>query len=226
MLILASASPRRHELLTQAGLDFTWEAPNVLEDLRSGEAAAVYVARLAVEKANAVRLKHAAEDTPSDPLYVLGADTCVLAAHGEILGKPADEADARRMLGLLAGRTHQVLTGVAVVTAGGVVSDVEITQVTFDLIDEAELTHYLATGEPLDKAGAYGIQGYAARWIPRIEGCFFNVMGLPIARTIALLAQARSTASAGRTGNSSDAEDSRNKSLLTALLSPGASQDS
>jgi septum formation protein len=95
------------------------------------------------------------------------------------------------MLEMLAGRTHQVLTGIAVVSAAGVVSDVEITQVFFDLIDEQELVRYLTSGEPLDKAGAYGIQGYAARWIPRIEGCFFNVMGLPLSRTMALLTKAR-----------------------------------
>jgi septum formation protein len=95
------------------------------------------------------------------------------------------------MLEALSGRTHQVLTGVAAVSRNHTVSDVEITQVSFDLINEAEMIHYLASGEPLDKAGAYGIQGYAARWIPRIEGCYFNVVGLPLARTIALLAQLR-----------------------------------
>jgi septum formation protein len=121
---------------------------------------------------------------------VLGADTTVVH-DGAIMGKPADQADARRMLESLSGRTHQVLTGIAAVSHFGVVSDVEITQVFFDLIGEQELVRYLASGEPLDKAGAYGIQGYAARWIPRIEGCFFNVMGLPLARTMALLAKAR-----------------------------------
>jgi septum formation protein len=95
------------------------------------------------------------------------------------------------MLELLAGRTHQVLTGIAAVSRTGMVSEVEITQVFFDLIDDEELVHYLMSGEPMDKAGAYGIQGYAARWIPRIEGCYFNVMGLPISRTIALLARAQ-----------------------------------
>ena len=95
------------------------------------------------------------------------------------------------MLELLRGRTHAVLTGLAAVTAGKTVRDVEITQVTFNQINDAEIAQYIASGEPLDKAGAYAIQGYAARWIPRIEGCYFNVVGLPIARTIALLAEAQ-----------------------------------
>jgi len=107
------------------------------------------------------------------------------------MGKPGTTIEARRMLEKLAGRTHQVLTGIAAVTRKGVVSEVEITQVFFDLINEEELLRYLESGEPLDKAGAYGIQGYAARWIPRIEGCFFNVVGLPLSRTLQLLARAR-----------------------------------
>ena len=105
-------------------------------------------------------------------------------------------ADARRMLELLSGRTHAVLTGLAVVTGRKVARDLEITQVTFNCIDAAELAQYIASGEPLDKAGAYAIQGYAARWIPRIEGCYFNVVGLPIARTIALLAEAQTESAA------------------------------
>jgi len=95
------------------------------------------------------------------------------------------------MLQLLSGRTHAVLTGLAVVKADKVVRDLEITQVTFNCIEDSEIAQYIASGEPLDKAGAYAIQGYAARWIPRIEGCYFNVMGLPIARTVALLAEAQ-----------------------------------
>jgi septum formation protein len=100
-------------------------------------------------------------------------------------------ADARRMLELLSGRTHAVLTGLAVVTGGKIIRGVEITQVTFNCLEDAEIAQYIASGEPMDKAGAYAIQGFAARWIPRIEGCFFNVVGLPIARTIALLAEAQ-----------------------------------
>jgi septum formation protein len=190
MLILASSSPRRRELLTVARLDFTVDAADIDERMQPGEAPAKYVQRLAVEKAQAVWERNAAKDDTDDPLIVLGADTTVVL-DGEMMGKPVDQMDARRMLEALAGRTHQVLTGIAAVTSAGVVSEVEITQVFFDLIDDAELVQYLASGEPLDKAGAYGIQGYAARWIPRIEGCYFNVVGLPLARTIELLAKAR-----------------------------------
>ena len=215
MLILASASPRRRELLTQAGLEFTVESPNIPELPEAGEDAATFVLRLAEAKAQAVWSRHSELQSKErgsateladagaldnlgdldDPLIILGADTCVLC-QGEILGKPQDQAEARSMLELLSGRTHQVLTGVAVITAHESFADVVITQVTFNRIEETELVHYLSTGEPLDKAGAYGIQGYAARWIPRIEGDYFNIVGLPIARTISLLAEAR--AAAGR----------------------------
>jgi septum formation protein len=188
MIILASSSPRRRELLTQAGLIFTVQSADIDESIQPDEPAAKYVQRLAVEKAHAVLATHHEEEADGDSLIVLGADTCVLL-NGEILGKPTDQADARRMLELLSGRTHQVLTGVAAASRTATVSDVEVTQVSFDLISEPEMVHYLATGEPLDKAGAYGIQGYAARWIPRIEGCYFNVVGLPLSRTIALLAE-------------------------------------
>jgi septum formation protein len=190
MLILASSSPRRRQLLKQAGLDFTVESAAIDERLQPDETPAKYVQRLAVEKAQAVWERHRNDDDASDPTLVLGADTAVVC-DGQVLGKPADQADARWMLELLAGRTHQVLTGIAAVSARGLVSEVEITQVFFDLIDEEELIHYLMSGEPMDKAGAYGIQGYAARWIPRIEGCYFNVMGLPLARTMELLARAQ-----------------------------------
>ena len=193
MLILASASPRRHELLAQAGLKFKIAAANLNEDLLENEPAAAYVQRLAEEKAQAVWNAHESLDTPEDPLVVLGADTCVVA-DGHILGKPTDTADARRMLTLLSGRTHAVLTGIAVVTSTKVLRDLDITQVTFNCVTDSEIAQYIVSGEPLDKAGAYAIQGYAARWIPRIEGCYFNVVGLPIARTIALLAEAESGA--------------------------------
>jgi septum formation protein len=191
MLILASASPRRRELLSQAGLTFTVAAANINEDLLPNEAAAAYVQRLAEEKAQVVWNANQLRDVEDDALVVLGADTSVVV-EGQILGKPSDAADARKMLELLSGRTHAVLTGLAVITARGIVRDVEVTQVTFNQLDDSEIAQYIAGGEPLDKAGAYAIQGYAARWIPRIEGCYFNVMGLPIARTIALLAEAES----------------------------------
>jgi septum formation protein len=188
MLILASASPRRHELLSQAGLKFTVVASNINEDRLPNEAAAAYVQRLAEEKAQAVWNLNKSLETQDDPLVVLGADTCVVC-DGNILGKPVDSADARRMLELLSGRTHVVMTGLAAVTEQKIARDVEITQVTFNQLTDQEIAQYIVSGEPTDKAGAYAIQGYAARWIPRIEGCYFNVVGLPIARTVALLAQ-------------------------------------
>lgn len=189
MLILASASPRRRELLALVGVPFSAESANLNEELLPNEAAAAYVQRLAEEKGLAVWTLHKAADTEADPLVVLGADTCVVC-DGKILGKPADSADARHMLEMLSGRTHAVLTGLAVVTRKGVSRAVEVTQVTFNVITDAEIAQYIATGEPLDKAGAYAIQGGAARWIPRIEGCYFNVVGLPVSRTASLLAEA------------------------------------
>jgi len=188
MLILASNSPRRSELLSQAGLDFIVEAASICEDREPGEPPAQYVQRLAIQKAKAVWDRHRWE-LNAGSIVTLGADTIVLAEQ-EVFGKPSGVDDARRMLERLSGRVHQVMTGVAVVTRDATVSDIEITEVFFDTIGERELNRYLATGEPLDKAGAYGIQGFAARWIPRIEGCYFNVVGLPIARTMALLARA------------------------------------
>jgi septum formation protein len=182
-LILASASPRRRELLTQAGYIFDIEAADIDETPRANEPPSAYVERLAAEKANAILEKHAEFH---GKLVVLGADTTVVC-DGEILGKPTGGEDAKRMLRRLSGRTHQVLTGIAAATRQGVVSAVESTEVVFSNIREAELERYCATREPLDKAGAYGIQGYAARWIPRIDGDYFNVMGLPIARVVGLL---------------------------------------
>jgi septum formation protein len=185
-LILASASPRRRELLAQAGYAFSVEAADLDESRREGEAADAYVRRLAQEKAQAVFAMHREED---GEIVVLGADTSVVC-DGEILGKPMHADDAMRMLRMLSGRTHKVLTGVAVATRAGVVSDVETTEVKFSRVPEAELAAYCATDEPLDKAGGYGIQGYAARWIPWIDGCYFNVMGLPIARVVRLIEEA------------------------------------
>ena len=208
MLILASASPRRRELLMQAGLEFVVEPADIDETPLPDEAAAAYVQRLATEKAQAVCAARRAR--ASDPFTVLAADTAVvlpdaLGEPGTILGKPADAADAERMLALLAGRTHAVMTGIAAVHSGRpsrTVADVEITQVTFNPMTPEEIAAYVATGEPLDKAGAYAIQGYAARWIPRIDGDYFNVVGLPIARSIALLAEADQEPVADRLDNS------------------------
>ena len=187
MLILASASPRRHELLAQAGLKFTAVPANLNEDLLPDEAAAAYVQRLAEEKAQAVWNAHRSTDALDEPLLVLGADTCVVC-DGHILGKPTDAADARRMLELLRGRTHAVLTGLAVVMGQKVVRDLEITQVTFNSIDDAEIAQYIASGEPLDKAGAYAIQEWiGVVGIRGIRGDFYNVMGLPVSLVVRAL---------------------------------------
>jgi septum formation protein len=181
MLVLASASPRRRELLAQAGYEFGTAIADIDESARDGENPIAYVTRLAREKAKAV---HAAQ--PANAI-VLGADTTVVAPTGEILGKPGSDLDAARMLRLLAGATHTVMTGVALVQGDHVETAAEVTYVTMRTISDAEIAAYIQTGEPRDKAGAYAIQGYAARWIPRIHGCYFNVVGLPLALVTAML---------------------------------------
>jgi len=187
MLILASASQRRRDLLAQAGYVFEVIPGDICEDLRSGESPIGYVVRLAREKAEAVAAsaRFAVPGENPDPPLILGADTTVVAPSGEILGKPEDDADAARMLRLLAGATHRVITGVAlhVPTPADPITEVaaEVTWVTMLTPTEEDLDHYIATGEPRGKAGAYAIQGRAARWIPRIHGCYFNVVGLPLA---------------------------------------------
>lgn len=180
MLLLASASPRRRDLLTQAGFSFRVESIPVLEERQPGEDPTQLVRRLALEKAEAVyRVQAKLFDEREGPLLVLGADT-VVVCDSEILGKPRDEADAMRMLRLLSGRTHQVITGVCLMSSAGVEVAVESTWVTMFTISDEEIKAYIASGEPFDKAGAYAIQGLAGRWIPRISGCYFNVVGLPI----------------------------------------------
>jgi septum formation protein len=177
MLVLASASPRRRELLTQAGYSFQVHPADIPEDPYLNEDPIAYVSRLAREKAEAVFSELSSKS--SAPLQVLGADTTVtLDSH--ILGKPSTPADAARMLRLLSGRTHRVITGIALVTAASTQVAAEVTSVQFLTPSDEEIAAYIATGEPMDKAGAYAIQGRAARWIPRIEGCYFNVVGLPI----------------------------------------------
>jgi septum formation protein len=179
MLVLASASPRRQELLRNAEIEFVVHPAHVNEDLLAGEDPVAYVTRLARAKARAIWEASPSflEDRPS--AVVLGADTTVVVER-QILAKPEDAADARRMLRLLSGRTHEVLTGVHL--AGDGIDDTRSasTRVTFDRLSDAEIEMYVAHGEPLDKAGAYAIQGIASRWIPRIEGCYFNVVGLPV----------------------------------------------
>jgi septum formation protein len=183
MLVLASASPRRRELLTQAGFSFEVQAADIDESVHPGEDPIAYVTRLAREKAEAVFALRAGSD---QSLTVLGADTTV-CVDKQILGKPESPEDAARMLRLLSGRTHRVITGVALVSATQTQVAAEVTAVQFLTLSEAEIAGYIATGEPNDKAGAYAIQGRAARWIPRIEGCYFNVVGLPIALVSTLL---------------------------------------
>ncbi len=181
MLVLASASPRRRELLAQAGYSFEVCPAHIPEDPKPGEEPVAYVTRLAREKAEAVfRQLQAGRDAAAEDLAVLGADTTV-TLDNRILGKPENAADATRMLRLLSGRTHRVITGVALVSAHAAEVAAEVTAVRFLTLSEGEIADYVATGEPMDKAGAYAIQGMAARWIPRIEGCYFNVVGLPLA---------------------------------------------
>lgn len=177
-LILASGSPRRAQILSNAGLKFEVHLGHVDEKRHARESARTYVARLAVAKA-----RHAAEQAKrkGTRAFVIGADTAVVA-QGRILGKPSDFRDARRMLRLLSGRAHTVLTGVALIqTPGGAESHhIESTRVRFARLSFKEIDDYIATGEPFGKAGAYAIQGIAGRYITRIEGCYFNVMGLPL----------------------------------------------
>jgi len=188
MLILASQSPRRAELLRNAGISFEICPAEVDERTRPNEDPIEYVKRLAGEKAMAVLTS-----APQDAI-VLGADTIVVV-DGEILGKPADQMEARRMLRQLSGRAHQVITGICLArhdAHGEAVAEMEceVTEVEFTAISSAEIADYIASGEPMDKAGAYAIQGRASRWIPQIRGCYFNVVGLPIARVCAMLARA------------------------------------
>ena len=173
-LILASKSPRRAELLAAAGIEFKVRAADVDETPLANESPRDYVLRLAEVKAGAV---HAAHDE-----IVLAADTTVVLDN-EILGKPVDEADAKRMLAALAGNRHEVLTAICLKGARRVISDVAATAVWFHSMSAAEIDEYVASGEPMDKAGAYGIQGLASRYIERIEGSYSNVVGLPVALT-------------------------------------------
>jgi len=185
-LILASSSPRRAEILRDAGIVFEVCAPQIDEATRPNEAAAKMVARLAEAKAHAAA-KLAGEKNSA---IVIGADTAV-ELDGEIFGKPRDSADAREMLSRLSGRTHHVLTGIYVLRLpdGAARAAVETTAVTFGQLGKKEIDAYVASGEPFDKAGGYAIQGRGGRHIPRIEGCYFNVVGLPLARLCTLLAE-------------------------------------
>jgi septum formation protein len=182
-LILASASPRRSELLRNAGISFEVDPAHIREEPEPGEKPLDYARRLARDKAVAVLARY------RDAL-VLGADTVVVVDE-HLLEKPANAEDAARMLRLLSGRAHQVITGVCLAGPGFERVEAEVTQVVFGEMSDQEIAAYVACGEPMDKAGAYGIQGLASRWVERIEGCYFNVVGLPVSRVYRLLRQMR-----------------------------------
>ncbi len=184
-IVLASASPRRQELLKEAGIEFVVRPANIEEVQRIGEGAAYFAERMAREKARAIR-------GASPESVVLGADTIVVA-RDQVLGKPTDAADAVRMLRLLSNRQHFVITSVCLIGGadfqGTHYEDVrsEKTAVYFTALTDAEIRNYVATGEPMDKAGAYAIQGMASRWISKIEGDYNNVVGLPVDLVLRML---------------------------------------
>ena len=183
-LILASASPRRAEILHSAGLSFTVISSAVDETPVPGESPVEMVQRLALAKAELVAARAVG------PAIVIGADTTVVL-DGAILGKPRTTEDARQMLEKLSGRTHSVVTGVALIRLPDIERREfhETTQVQFAALDQEEIIRYLASGEAFDKAGAYAIQGRAGRYIPRIQGCYYNVVGLPLSRLCAARAE-------------------------------------
>ncbi len=182
-LVLASSSPRRQELLRNAGIAFEVEAADLAEIQLAGETPPNFALRMAWEKASAVLARRPKE-------AVLGADTIVVV-EGEVLGKPRDGADAARMLRALSNRSHQVTTAVCLLASGIRESAAETTLVTMSAISEEEIQSYVASGEPMDKAGGYAVQGGASRWVRRIEGCYFNVVGLPVPRVYEMLRQYR-----------------------------------
>ena len=185
-LILASASPRRAELLTAAGYAFEVMGTSVDETPAQGESPAAYTLRVALDKAHAVTKRPGAASIIVKDAVVLAADTEVVV-DGRILGKPADPEDAARMLRLLSGRVHEVLTALVVVKDEEERTDVVRTSVSFVRLDDEDISWYVANGEPMGKAGAYAIQGLGARFVDRIEGSWANVVGLPIHRVAELV---------------------------------------
>lgn len=179
VLVLASGSPRRSDLLAAAGFAFEIVVPSVDETPFPDETPGAHVRRLAEAKARAV-----AAGRPD--AVVLGADTIVVI-DSRILGKPRDEADAAQMLRDLSGRTHEVVTGVALLSADVADVRVAVTRVTFNVLSEVEIREYVASREPLDKAGAYAIQGLASRFVEAVEGSYSNVVGLPVALVYRML---------------------------------------
>ena len=180
-VILASSSPRRTQLLDLVGIKHVVQPADLDETIRAGESPEAYAERLAREKAETI-----AHDNRS--ALVVAADTIVVI-DGLVLGKPRDVADAERMLGMLSGRSHTVMTAVACTHESRIASDVEVVDVTFMPLSEDDIRGYVATGEPMDKAGAYGIQGYGATIVRRIDGDYFAVMGLAIVRMVGLMRQ-------------------------------------
>lgn len=180
-LILASSSPRRRYLLRLVRMPFEFVDPDLREEDHADDDPVEHVLRLAMLKARSVRDRY-------DEGYILGADTIVVLG-GRILGKPADEAEARRMLKSLAGRSHEVYTGLGLLDAatGKETQGYERTEVTIRKMEAWEIDSYIATGEPMDKAGSYGIQGYGAGIVEKVAGCYFNVVGLPIVRLLHLI---------------------------------------
>lgn len=182
MIILASSSPRRHQLLDMLGIEHLIDPPDIDEELTKGESAEQLAVRLAREKAVAVAARHPGE-------VVLSADTLVVL-DSEILGKPSSPADAELMLGKLAGKQHKVVTAVATAKDGQIRDRCDVTSVWFRTLSRQLIAAYVATGEPLDKAGSYGVQGYGAVLVDRIEGDYFGVMGLPLRLVVELLQEA------------------------------------
>lgn len=179
-IVLASTSPRRAQILRDAGFEFETIAPQVVEQPHIGETPRELVGRLALEKARAAAARSNSESV------VIGADTAIVV-DGAVVGKPVDLEDAGRILRLLSGRSHEVITGIAVITGSNTRVEHEVTRVTLAALSEAEIGAYVASEEPFDKAGAYAIQGIGGRYVPQIEGCYFNVMGLPLSRLYRIL---------------------------------------
>lgn len=186
--VLASASPRRREILSHLGLAFTVLCADADEssDEKKGERLVEILSR---RKAEAVRDALASVGGLTADTVILAADTVVVSPKGEILGKPHDKADADRMLRLLSGRTHRVISGICVIAGDKTVTAHEVTHVTFDRLSDEVIARYIATGEPNDKAGAYGIQDTACLWIKGIDGDYFNVVGLPVHRLECVLGE-------------------------------------
>ncbi|WP_261903552.1 Maf family protein [Vibrio fortis] len=185
-LVLASGSPRRKELLTQLGYEFSVLVTDIEEQQQPDEDVQAYVQRLSLDKAKAALNLIAEREPNSDSIVVLGSDT-VVVSQGQVLEKPSDLADCKRMLTQLSDQRHQVMTAVSVVSADKQKTEIVITDVWFKPLSEQEIEKYWQTGEPCDKAGSYGIQGLGGRFVTRIEGSYYAVVGLPLFETDQLL---------------------------------------